>query len=137
VTGENREANARQELASARDALKVARAALALEIPRDAMSRAYYAAFHAVRALLLTEGVEPKSHAGLVRLFGEHWIRPGKLPTRDNLLLTRMGAYRQASDYSYGFPLGMEETGAEIECVAEFVDRIAVLVESTLGAIDK
>lgn len=63
MTNENRLLNATAELAAADDALKVARAAVGLGIARDAMSRTYYAAFHAARSLLLLEGLEPKTQA--------------------------------------------------------------------------
>lgn len=69
MTDANRHSNAHAELAIANDALLVARAALELGIVRDALSRAYYAVFHAARALLLLAGVEPKTHAG-----AEHFV---------------------------------------------------------------
>jgi uncharacterized protein len=122
VTGANRKANARAELTSADDALRVAEAALGLGIVRDAMSRGYFAAFHAARALLLLEGLEPKTHGGLAALLGQHLILPGKLEPRFGLLLTRLQAYRQASDYAYSFIAGTEDVRAELDQTRELVD---------------
>jgi uncharacterized protein (UPF0332 family) len=122
VTDENRLANARAEIESARDALRVAEAALGMGIPRDAVSRTYYAAFHAARALLVLEGVEAKTHAGLAHLFNMHLIRTGRLEPRFNLLLARLFSYRQASDYGYAFTLGAADVGVEIESARELVD---------------
>jgi len=114
MTGANRIANAQADLAAARDALKVAEAALGIGVVRDAMSRTYFAAFHAARALLLLEGYEPKTHGGLSSLFGEHLVRSGKIDGKYAMLLTRLQAYRQASDYAFAFTATVEDVRAEI-----------------------
>lgn len=44
----------------------------------DAVSRAYYAVFHAVQALLLTEGERAENHKGVVTLFGLLFVKTGK-----------------------------------------------------------
>jgi uncharacterized protein (UPF0332 family) len=123
MTRENRIANARAEIASARDALRVAEAALGIGVRRDAMSRAYYAIFHAARALLLLEGVEPKTHSG------EELVRAGKLDAKSGLLFTRMQAYRQASDYAYVFAIDAEDARKELDEARTFVERAASAVE--------
>jgi uncharacterized protein (UPF0332 family) len=123
VSPDNRRANAAAELASARDALRVAEAALAIGIRRDAMSRLYYAVFHAARAWLLLEGAEPKTHGGVLRMVGELLVRAAKLTPRDQALLTRLQAYRQASDYAYTFDLPPDEAEAQIVEVRGFIVR--------------
>lgn len=128
MTGENRIANARSEIEAARDALRVAHAALSLGICRDAMSRAYYAVFHAARALLLLEGIEPKTHAGVQRMLGEHLVRAGTIPAHDGLLVTRLEAYRKASDYAYAFVIDVADATKEIEAARAFVERASATV---------
>jgi uncharacterized protein (UPF0332 family) len=131
MTRENRIANARTEIVSARDALRVAEAALGIGVRRDAMSRAYYAIFHAARALLLLEGVEPKTHSGVARMLGEELVRAGKLDAKSGLLFTRMQAYRQASDYAYVFAIDAEDARKELDEACSFVERAASAVEDT------
>jgi len=46
---------------------------------RSSVNRAYYAAYHAVRALLASEGVNPKTHKGVLTMFGEKFIKTGKI----------------------------------------------------------
>ena len=130
MTGENRLENARREISAALDALRVAEAALGLGILRDAMSRAYYAVFHAARALVLLEGHEAKTHAGLLRLLNEHVIRAGKLERRYNLVVVRLQAYRLASDYAYGFELAEEDARVEIDAARDMVERARTLVDA-------
>lgn len=56
MTDDNRRANARADLAAAADALRAAEALIDLGLLRDAVSRAYYAAFHAMRPLRACRG---------------------------------------------------------------------------------
>jgi len=133
VTRENRLANARAEVAAARDAVRVAEAALTIDVRRDAMSRAYYAAFHAARALLLLEGAEPKTHAGVGRMIGEQLVRAGKMDAKSALLVTRLQAYRQASDYAYAFAIDLDDARRELGEVRAFVEHAAVAVDAAGG----
>lgn len=130
MTGANRVANAQAEIVTAINALRVARAALDMGIFRDAMSRAYYAAFHAARALVLLEGEEPRTHGGLSRLFNDHVVRAGTVEVRYNLLLARLQAYRQASDYAFDFALAEDDARREIDGAAELVERARAIVEA-------
>jgi len=128
VTGPNRLENARAEIQAARDALAVSTAALSLGIHRDAMSRAYYAVFHAARALLLLEGVEPKTHAGVHRMVGEQLVRTQKLSPHEALTLTRLQAYRAESDYGYSFVIDAADAEKEIDAARTFVEHAAARV---------
>ena len=130
MTGENRRANAEAEMASALEALRAAEALLSLALLRDAMSRAYYAVFHAARALLLLEGLEAKTHAGVLRFVATDLVRTGKLDARANLLLAKLHAFRQASDYAYAFDIAASDAGEEIAQARAFVEAAS----STVGA---
>ncbi|MCC6664023.1 MAG: HEPN domain-containing protein [Polyangiaceae bacterium] len=114
MTKDNCLLNAQSELQAGEDALRVARACTELGTLRDAMSRVYYAAFHAARALLLLDGLEPKTHGGVARMLGERWVRPGRLDPKFGLALTRLQAYRQAADYSYSFEATLDDVNEEI-----------------------
>ena len=127
MTKENQLGNARADLIAAADALKIARVALGLGIVRDSLSRAYYAVFHAARAMLLLQGFEPKTHAGLGHLLNEKLIRAGLLESRYNLIFTRLQAYRQASDYAYVFEVAVSDAEEEIRAAEEFVQRAEAL----------
>lgn len=62
-------------LAKAEEKLDVASRLLAQHDFEDAVSRAYYAAFYAAHALLISEGLETRSHRGLVALIGLHFVK--------------------------------------------------------------
>lgn len=65
----------------------------------DAVSRAYYAAFHAAQAVLLTEGQRAETHRGLVTLFGLLLVKPGKIDLRFGRFLANLKDDREAGDY--------------------------------------
>lgn len=65
-------------LEKAKAKLRVAEGLLKNKDYEDAVSRAYYSAFHAAQAVLLTEGLTATTHQGLVNLFGLHLVKTGK-----------------------------------------------------------
>jgi len=44
---------------------------------RAAVSRAYYAMFYAVTAVLGSRGLWRSKHQGIIAAFGEHLVKPG------------------------------------------------------------
>lgn len=68
MTDENRKRNVVEALARASEARTAAEALLAAGLHRDAVSRAYYAAFHYMRALLFARGLDPRSHRSAFQL---------------------------------------------------------------------
>jgi uncharacterized protein (UPF0332 family) len=65
----------------------------------DCVSRAYYAAFHAASAVLLTEGLSVDTHRGLINMFGLHFIKTGKFDKKFGRFLSNLKDDREAGDY--------------------------------------
>lgn len=65
----------------------------------DAISRAYYSAFHSAQALLLTEGQQADTHKGVVTLFGLLFIKSGKIPKHLGKYLANLKDDRETADY--------------------------------------
>lgn len=65
----------------------------------DAISRAYYSAFHSAQALLLTEGQQADTHKGVVTLFGLLFIKRGKFPKHLGKYLANLKDDRETADY--------------------------------------
>lgn len=112
------------ELALADDELVAAEALLGLGHPRIALTRAYFAVFHAVRARLFADGLEPKTHAGTHHLWNLHLVKPGVYDPSTSRLLARLQKYREEADYAREFVV--DEAGAREELAAarELVERI-------------
>lgn len=120
MTGENRQKNLEQELARAAEAFRAAEALLALRLNADCVSRAYYAAFHVARALLLSRGLEPKTHSGAVHPLNLEFIRPGLLPSSFNRLFAGLQRSREYADDDAAVEFSNDDAGAELESARSF-----------------
>jgi uncharacterized protein (UPF0332 family) len=67
---------------------------------RAAVSRAYYAMFYAVTALLGSRGLWRSKHQGLIAAFGEHFVKPGLIEPHYGRLLNDAFEARLDSDYT-------------------------------------
>ena len=65
----------------------------------DAISRAYYAAFHAARALLTSAGEQPRTHHGTVTLFNLLFVKTGKMSRRTGRFFSNLKDDRESADY--------------------------------------
>ncbi len=100
MTAENRKLNAAQEIERAREALASADLLNDHGHLNDAISRLYYCVLYYVRAVLLTEGLEPRSHEGALRLFSLHFVKSGVFPPESAHLFSRLMKYREEADYN-------------------------------------
>ena len=86
-------------LSRAERALRSAKLLLEHGELEGAASRAYYAMFHATRAILFSKGLKAKTHKGTVSLFGEHIVKKGVLGEEYADALRKAFDLRQKSDY--------------------------------------
>ena len=120
MTNENRKRNVAIELTRAEEAMRAAKALLGLGLHNDAVSRAYYAAFHYVRALLLTRGAEVKTHGGAIHLLNVEFVRTGLLASSHNRLLAGLQRARELADYDAAVTFSNEDAVAEIAEAEQF-----------------
>ncbi len=93
--------------------MRAAEALIAVAIYDDAMSRLYYAAFHAASAALLVLGVEATTHRGLMGLFSMHLVKPGLVSPDAGRSLAILEGLRNQADYNRHF--STDEKGAREE----------------------
>jgi uncharacterized protein (UPF0332 family) len=128
VTDENRRRNIADAVARGEQAMRAARALLGLALHSDAISRSYYAAFHLVRALLLTRGLETKTHAGAIHLLNTEFVRPGRLSSSHNRLLAGLQRSRELADYDAAVTFSAVDAASEIADAERFTaDALALL----------
>lgn len=113
--------------AMAREKLAVAKRILAAGYPTDALPLAYSAASHAVQALILVEGGDPRAHEGTGGLPASAPAAPGGIPLSRRL-------FREPKDEAEG------EDGDDRPVVpavtAEEARRAVASVESYIAALD-
>jgi uncharacterized protein (UPF0332 family) len=130
VTDDQKRAAVAAELARGEEAAEEAQLLLAAGRLTGAVSRAYYAAYHHARALLITVGEEPRTHGGLSRLLQRDFARAGRMPPEVAALLSRLMTSRQDADYTaeYVFTVGMaEQTVADAR---EFAQAARAILEA-------
>lgn len=64
-----------------------------------AISSAYYVMFYCARALLLFEGITPKSHAGVHAQLGREFVKTGEMPARLYTGYSKALNMRHTADY--------------------------------------
>jgi len=124
MTDEGRRSSANDELERADEELRAADHLLAVAIPRVALTRAYFACFHAVRALLHASNLEPKTHQGTLHLFQLHFVKAATFDPADGRLLARLQKYREEADYAETFVVDAEGARQELDQARSFVARV-------------
>ena len=109
----------------AKECLLDAKMLLTGERYRSAANRAYYAIFHAMRAVLALDGVDMKHHSGIISEFRRRYINTGIFETRMSEIISVLFDVRTDSDYDDFFVISKADTAAQIENAAYFVDRVA------------
>lgn len=97
---------------------------------RGAVSRLYYACFHAAQAVLYNRGFAPSTHGAVSRLFGREIVLNGDATKADGSFLNNMYNKRQQADYRQSPPTGdVDVLYARTET---FVADMAELIEDEL-----
>ena len=128
MTDENARAAIASELARADESMRAASVLLDAGLLHDAESRLYYAVYHSAIALLLTQGLQPRSHAGVASLFGLHFVKTGRMDADDGRLFLRMQKYRIEADYGRDFVLTDTALKGDLEACRGFIDRVRRLI---------
>jgi uncharacterized protein (UPF0332 family) len=127
VTEVNKRTNIVSELGRADESMRAARVLVEASLLHDAESRLYYAIYHAAVALLLTEGIEPRSHAGTTSLLGLHFVKTGRLGPDAARLFARIQKYRLEADYGRDFVLTEAALREDLVSCQGFLDRVREL----------
>lgn len=72
-------------------------------------NRLYYSAFHMASALLISHGHTTMTHAGVLRMINQHFIKEGLLERQASKLLNTLFSMRQQGDYGDVFDYEKDE----------------------------
>jgi uncharacterized protein (UPF0332 family) len=90
---------AQRELDEAAREWEAARLLAERDFFRQAVTRAYFCAFHAAQALLAAHGLHAGTHEDVQRMFGLHFVMPGLLSKEPGRALSALQARRHEADY--------------------------------------
>lgn len=105
----------------AEEKLRMAETLFKNEGYEDAVSRAYYTAFHAAKAVLLTEGLTTGTHQGVVNLFGLHFVKTGKFEKKFGRMLANLKDDRENGDYEIFSAIDKEVAEDAVNEAREFL----------------
>lgn len=130
MTQVNESTNACAEMTRGDEAFRAAEELLRLGLFNDAVSRAYYAAYHWARALLFTQGLESKTHRGVIQLLGLHFVRTHRLPADAATILGQLANQREASDYTTALRFDEKDAAEVVQQTRAFIDLCRPLLPS-------
>ena len=125
---ENKRENIREEIQRAEKAKEAAQLLMDNNFISDAVSKLYYFLLYGVRALLLTKGLEPKSHEGALRLFGLHFVKEGVFLSKDSHIFSKLLKFREEADYNPSYIFTKED----FRDVAEEADNLFLKIKAYL-----
>jgi len=119
LTDEERMLLAEKDLEAAHQSWDAAETLVAQRLYRDALSRAYFGLFYAVRALLVREGYDVRGPNEVLEVLSLRFAQGDELPAEAPAVLARGQRYRELCDFSIGWRVTPERVLAEIEVYEE------------------
>ena len=123
----------RAMLKKARQKLAAARKDMEFGFFGEAFSRAYYAAFHAVSAVLAHHGLAFSSHAQTLAAFNREFVKTKVFPADTFRKLQRLFEDRQIADYDWTRDVDKQTAQKDLEDAQWLVDASCEYLEKTLG----
>lgn len=127
---EEKKSLSRVRLEKAKENLSAAYALIAFNDCKIASTRAYYAVFHAMRAVLALDGIDMKHHSGVISEFRKRYMKTEIIDRSLSTTISELFDLRSDSDYDDFFVISKEETKAAVEKAEEFVKAIEEYLNS-------
>lgn len=89
-----------------------------------ASSRAYYAAFYVIEAMLLTKGLSFSKHGSVIGAFNQHFVKTGAFPKEFSKLIARLFRERQTGDYGFDLSIGEKDAREDVQIAERIVEAI-------------
>jgi len=102
-----------------------------------AVSRAYYAMFYLVSAVLLTKGLNFSKHQAVVAAFGQHFVKTGIFKYIFHQYLVEAFEQRQIGDYEPMEEITRETAQKNIDRAEEFLAAARDYLEKTNNSANK
>ena len=114
------------EIEKAKNALDEAKLLFDSEKYYGAANRSYYAAFHAMSALLIFDGYSMKKHSGVISKFREVYIKTGVFDTSMSEQIAALFKLRTECDYDAFYIVSKSDAEEQLhnaETIIEAVER--------------
>lgn len=112
-------------LAHANDCLHEAEILFTASEYKGTANRAYYAAFHAMRAVLILDGFDSKKHSGIIAKFRELYLKTDLFDRNVSDAISSLFRVRSASDYDDFYIVSKQDAQLQLEHAKMMVSLIA------------
>jgi len=109
-------------LEKSKEELEISKKILNENFIAKSLNSSYYSMFHATRALLATEKVDSKKHAGIIMFFNRLFIKTGKIPGDYFTFLNTAFNIRIQSDYRDFYVATKEDAKQQIYNAEKFLE---------------
>lgn len=106
------------------DCLREANLLLAANEYKGAANRAYYAAFHSLRAVLILDGFDSKKHSGIISKFRENYLKTELFSKEISDYISSLFRVRSASDYDDFYVVSREEAKSQLQKAEIIVSQV-------------
>ena len=97
-----------------------------------AVNRAYYAVFHAIKAVELLDNYDSKKHSGLIAHFRQEYIKTGIIDVKYSDMIQDLSQFRNDSDYNILAVITCSDAQEQYENAKEFVRMIDEYIRTRL-----
>lgn len=92
-------------------------------------NRLYYALFHAITVLFVSDGMPVHSHNGMKIKFGKEYVLTGLATDEEGKLLSKMETMRERADYDATFTATEALINERFDQVEKMILHIKVLID--------
>ena len=110
-------------LKKGREKLKTANIDFDNDRYEDSISRAYYAVFHTISAVLMSRKLHFSSHKETIGSFNREFVKTGIFPRTYTKMMQKLFNERQASDYDFGGYIGPDIAEKDLTEVMKIIDE--------------
>lgn len=111
-------------LAHAYDCLKEAEILLSADEYKGTANRAYYAAFHAMRAVLILDNFDSKKHSGIIAKFRELYLKTELFDKDVSDAISSLFRVRSASDYDDFYMVAKQDALLQLQNAKNIVSLV-------------
>ncbi|ORU00171.1 hypothetical protein D081_1265 [Anaerovibrio sp. JC8] len=101
---------------------------------KNALNRAYYAIFHAIRAVCALDGFDSSKHSGVISYFNQNYVKSGVFTKELSKIIKYSSESREKADYLDFFIASKEDAEKQIEqaecfveCIGEYLAKEKIL----------
>lgn len=92
---------------------------------KNALNRAYYAIFHAMRSVNALAGFDSSKHSGVIAFFNQNYVKTEIFSKELSKMIRLASENREKADYLDFFIASKEETEKQIARAEKFMESIA------------